>query len=86
MTPECIVNRSGHSRSQEYLASTGVFGAANVVMVGVARLRYRPHTALTAAWSGDLQDKAEGYIEQYDQVTEREQKLSMVAANWSSAG
>ena len=30
---------------------------AQVTMVGIARLRYRPHTTLTAAWWADLQTK-----------------------------
>jgi hypothetical protein len=34
---------------------------ANVQMIGVARLRYRPHTKLTAAWWKDLHTKGEKY-------------------------
>jgi hypothetical protein len=39
---------------------------ANVAMIGVARLRYRPHTNLTAAWWKDLHVKGKKYIAQYD--------------------
>ena len=37
----------------------------NVQMIGVARLRYRPHTRLTSAWWGDMQKKATGYLRKY---------------------
>ena len=38
---------------------------ANVQMIGIARLRYRPHTKLTAAWWKDLNTKGESYLAQY---------------------
>jgi hypothetical protein len=38
---------------------------AQVQMIGVARLRYRPHTKLTAAWWAELHEKGEGYIQRY---------------------
>jgi hypothetical protein len=39
---------------------------ANVQMIGIARLRYRPHTKLTAAWWKDLNTKGEKYLAQYE--------------------
>jgi hypothetical protein len=38
---------------------------ANVQMIGVARLRYRPHTRMTAAWWADLSTKGERFIANY---------------------
>ena len=34
-------------------------------MVGVARLRYRPHTSNTAVWYGQLQTLGAGYLDRY---------------------
>jgi hypothetical protein len=39
---------------------------ANVQMVGIARLRYRPKTRKTAAWWADLQAKGEGFLRRYE--------------------
>src|SRR5262249_27943975 len=38
---------------------------ANVQMIGIARLRYRPHTRVTAAWWADLNANAEKHIARY---------------------
>ena len=43
----------------------------NVQMFGVARLRYRAKTNLTAAWWGELQTKGERYIQRYAEITAR---------------
>ena len=59
---------------------------ANVTMIGVARLRYRPHTTLTAAWWADLQTKGIQYIERYVRLAETASAgghtASSVAVNW----
>jgi hypothetical protein len=39
---------------------------ANVQMIGIARLRYRPHTRMTAAWWKELNTTGEKYLAQYD--------------------
>jgi hypothetical protein len=44
---------------------------ANVQMIGVARLRYRPHTKLTAAWWRDLHTRGERYLAQYEALAKR---------------
>jgi hypothetical protein len=44
---------------------------ANVQMVGIARLRYRPHTKLTAAWWHDLHTRGEKYLAQYKALAKR---------------
>jgi hypothetical protein len=41
---------------------------ANVQMIDVARLRYRPRTKLTSAWWAELNDKGERFIEGYRDV------------------
>jgi hypothetical protein len=44
----------------------------NVQMVGIARLRYRPHTKLTAAWWKQLNTKGEKYLAQYKALADSE--------------
>jgi hypothetical protein len=44
----------------------------NVQLVGIGRLRYRPHTRLTAAWWADLQSNAEKHLAQYRAIVDRE--------------
>lgn len=44
---------------------------ANVQMVGVARLRYRPRTAMTGAWWANLNVKADKYLAEYARLCER---------------
>jgi hypothetical protein len=44
---------------------------ANVQMIGIARLRYRPHTKLTTAWWAELNQKVERYIQEYEMITAR---------------
>jgi hypothetical protein len=39
---------------------------ANVQMVGIARLRYRPRNRRTAAWWAGLQAKAERFLREYE--------------------
>lgn len=43
----------------------------NVQMIGVARLRYRPHTRRTAAWYANLQQFGSRWIEKYQDITAR---------------
>jgi hypothetical protein len=38
---------------------------ANVQIVGIARLRYRPHTRMTGAWWADLSANAEKHLARY---------------------
>jgi hypothetical protein len=44
---------------------------SNVQMIGIARLRYRPHTKLTAAWWKHLHAKGEKYLAQYQALAKR---------------
>jgi hypothetical protein len=43
----------------------------NVEMIGVARLRYRPHTSLTAAWWAELQQKGQLFRREYLDLARR---------------
>ena len=39
-----------------------------VQVIGIARLRYRPKTSLTAAWWADLQDSGEEFVRRYREM------------------
>ena len=62
-------------RQREWASENGLWLApvprhmTNVQVIGVARLRYRPKTKMTAAWWGDLQAKGERYIQRYAEIT-----------------
>ena len=38
---------------------------ANVTMIGIVRLRYRPHTTMTAGWFAGRQANLRGWIERF---------------------
>jgi hypothetical protein len=40
----------------------------NTQMIGVARLRYRPHTSRTAAWFAQLQQSGEDWVRRYQEL------------------
>ena len=44
---------------------------ANVRVIGIARLRYRPHTKATSAWWAEHIDKGQRYLERYQAIAER---------------
>jgi hypothetical protein len=44
----------------------------NVQMIGIARLRYRPHTRMTGAWWADLNTNAEKHLARYAQIAARQ--------------
>jgi hypothetical protein len=41
---------------------------ANVQMIGIARLRYRPRTKMTSAWWADLNSNAEKHLARYAEI------------------
>jgi hypothetical protein len=45
---------------------------ANVQMIGIARLRYRPHTRMTTAWWADLNANAEKHLARYAEIAARQ--------------
>jgi hypothetical protein len=50
-----------------------------IEMIGVARLRYRPHTSKTAAWWADINDAARRWIGHYDDIARRLDAIDAVA-------
>jgi hypothetical protein len=53
-------------------------------LAGVARLTYRPHTRRTAAWSGELERAAPGWIETFEKLAATGEKASLRrAANYA---
>ena len=52
---------------------------ANVQMIGLARLRYRPHTRKTVAWWADLNQKGPQILERYLQIAGDETQDSQAA-------
>src|SRR4029077_5219993 len=45
---------------------------ANVQLIGIARLRYRPHTRMTTAWWADLKASAEKHLARYAEIAARQ--------------
>jgi hypothetical protein len=45
---------------------------AEVQMIGIARLRYRPRTKMTSAWWADLNDNAEKHLARYAEIAARQ--------------
>ena len=45
---------------------------SNVEMVGIGRLRYRPHTKMTSAWWADLNANAEKHLVRYAEIAARQ--------------
>jgi hypothetical protein len=52
---------------------------ADVRMVGIARLRYRPKTRKTAAWWADLQAKGERFLRKYEALAALEPAIAASA-------
>jgi hypothetical protein len=52
----------------------------NVQMIGVARLRYRPHTTRTSDWYGDLVRNAPGWTRHYQELIETGEKPAAKSA------
>ena len=44
---------------------------ADAGLYGIARLRYRPHTSMTAAWWAELSKKGERLIDVFDRLGNR---------------
>jgi len=50
---------------------------ANVQMIGIARLRYRPHTRMTAAWWADLNANAQRHLARYLELVGKNTRLAV---------
>lgn len=44
---------------------------AQVELIGIARLRYRPHTKLTGAWRAELNDQAQKHLARYEEIARK---------------
>ncbi|MBV8650508.1 MAG: hypothetical protein JO255_03510 [Alphaproteobacteria bacterium] len=51
-----------------------------VQMIGIARLRYRPHTSLTAAWIAQLEQKTDMRLADYRRIEERARQSAAAAS------
>lgn len=51
---------------------------ANVQLIGVARLRYRPHTNMTAAWWANHNSVCQGFADTYRRLIKPKEKRSPV--------
>jgi hypothetical protein len=66
-----VMRKQGDNRKwTEYLAPVPR-GYPDVQMVGVARLRYRPHTKRTSQWWAVLQARLPEYIKTYEALREK---------------
>ncbi len=54
---------------------------ANVQLIGIARLRYRPKTSLTAAWWADLQERSEELVKIYSEIADKAREDARTAAS-----
>jgi hypothetical protein len=50
---------------------------ASVQMIGIARLRYRPHTRMTAAWWADLNANAQRHLARYSELVAKNTNLAV---------
>ena len=69
-----------HRRAEGYIQgeiAPVIRHMANVQLIGIARMRYRPRTGLTAAWWAELHEKGEQVIAHYDALSG--DKTSMVS-------
>jgi len=47
---------------------------AQVELIGIARLRYRPHTKLTGAWRAELNDQAQKHLARYEEIARKKMR------------
>ena len=50
---------------------------ANVQLIGIARLRYRPRTGLTAAWWAELHENAEKHLARYAEMIPKSTRIAV---------
>ena len=56
-----------------------------VQMVGIARLRYRPHTGRTGEWRARLDEKLPGLIAKYQELAGQEDSTKVVNADFANS-
>jgi hypothetical protein len=52
----------------------------NVQLVGIGRLRYRPHTSKTSEWLAELAKSAPGWVQHYREMAEKGQWIKLKTA------
>jgi hypothetical protein len=50
----------------------------NAVLVGIARMRYRPHTRFTAEWGAGLQSSGGQFVRELQEIMRLSSKISAV--------
>ncbi len=50
---------------------------ANVQLIGIARLHYRPHTRMTAAWWAELNANAQKHLARYSELATKNTRLAV---------
>jgi hypothetical protein len=58
----------------------------NVKMVGLLRLRYRPHTSATGKWYEGLVNGSPGWIEIYEELQAAGDKARPAIREWEAWG
>ena len=57
----------------------------DVQMVGIARLRYRPHTGRTGEWRSRLHEELTGFIARYQELAGQEDITKVVNADFANS-
>jgi hypothetical protein len=78
MCPEWVIENA-ENEGFEYFCPVSR-SMPNIEMIGVARLRYRPHTRRTAAWYAQLQQSGSKWIRKYHELAEKAQTSGTVRA------
>jgi hypothetical protein len=63
MCPEWMIENAENEGFEHFCPISRTM--PNIQMIGVARLRYRPHTSRTAAWYAQLQQFGSTWIDRY---------------------
>ncbi len=66
MCPEWIIENAENEGFEHFCPASRTM--PNIQMIGVARLRYRPHTSRTAAWYAQLHEFGSAWIEKYQHL------------------
>ena len=78
MCPEWMIEHAENEGFEHFCPASQTM--PNIEMVGVARLRYRPHTSRTAAWYAQLQQFGSTWIEKYQNLAATAQAFEVSKA------
>jgi hypothetical protein len=71
MSPEWVISNAENDGFEHFCPVSPTM--PNIEMIGIARLRYRPHTSRTAAWYEQLQLSGSQWVEKYQELAARAQ-------------